>query len=144
MENNDPTKVETTITLAGVEYTLVYPIPSLFAFEDATGLELFNGEVKGEDLLGRNFRERCEKVTWMLWAGMLVKHPDMAKNTSPEVRAATHAKVANLLYLGNVNYVVKIVEVAFMASVASAAEESPTGEGGESEPPLPEASPKPN
>jgi hypothetical protein len=92
MSNYDPSELPTReITIGKKSRVLSYPLPSLWAFEDKTGLDLTAG-VKVTDFgSGSKF---TKNITALVWAGLLDSEPEI---TLESVGKMVHPR--NFLYI---------------------------------------------
>lgn len=116
-QNTDPTKTDFPIKLGDKEFTVCYPVPSIWAFEDASGISLLTGVLTAQELLGENLRQSMERTACLLWAGMLVHHPDVASNDDEATRKRTLLRVGRLLFPRDLDRVRDEVLVAFFAAL---------------------------
>lgn len=128
MSKDSPLHTEFPIELGGKTYTLSYPLPALWKFEDVSDVDLFlEAEVISEGtpeeiaqesarrfsekLFGKNRRETMERVVQLLWAGLITFHPEM-----------TMAEVGKFVFVRNLlSLRVKIAE-ALSASMSQQGE----------------------
>ena len=80
------------------ERNLSYPLPSLFAFEDATGVCVYAGVTttellgiaEGDTLTKEQARKCLQRVIDLCWAGLIAEDP-----------ALTKEQVGRWIYMGN-------------------------------------------
>jgi len=113
----DPTVVEFPITLGKKTFTLTFPVPSVWAFEDATGLDITSGELKVKDIMGDKPKLQMQRTITLLWAGLLAKHPEVASNATPADRQKTMDAVGRFVYFKNLGEITAKVFEAFMATI---------------------------
>lgn len=71
---------EATLSIDGVDYTLVYSMPALIALEDVLDTSIM------EILVTMNKRaQRLGFVRAMLWAGLREKHPEVSLDRAAEL-----------------------------------------------------------
>lgn len=119
---DSPIEAAAKISLGGKDYSLSYPIPALWAFEDITGLDLLGGKVTLDQIEGKGGRERTRNIAALCYAGIKTKHPEV-----------TFEEVSGLIFLDNLEYVTTTTAAAFFASLPKseakeATEESPLAE----------------
>jgi hypothetical protein len=111
MAETSPVVTDFPITLAGKEYILSYPIPSIWAFEDVSGSDIMSGGISRDEILSMSVRKRMDWVISLLWAGLIAHQPEM-----------TRAAVASLVYFKDIAKIESRVVEAFQASLPSVAE----------------------
>ena len=99
--NDSPFTPEIKVQLNGKEFTLSFPIPAIWAAEDATGIGIMNGEIFLK-LPKMNARERSEMIVKIGWAGLITNHPELTleqlgKMLYPATIIGFEAKMAEAL-----------------------------------------------
>jgi hypothetical protein len=128
-----PTKTAFPITIAGKQFTLEYPIPAYWAFEDATGIDLLKPDERPKEeimaeYLAKPVRQRMQDSLWLLWAGLITHHPNI---TIEEVRSMVFLKD-----MGRIEAAVGEAQRASMLDIEPPAPQDGEQEGEEEERPL--------
>jgi len=122
---DSPIEKSVEITLGGQPWQLSYPLPALWAFEDATGVDLTAG-FDEEKVFGKGFRQRTERLAILCWAGLVTFHPELKRE-----------QVANWIFIGNLKYVEdKAAEALFSTLPGAEPKEEATQERPLAEPPV--------
>lgn len=119
---DSPLQTEFPISFGGKDFTLSYPIPSVWAYEELAGVDLTSGTDKRtpEERLAehsaKTFKDRMKDVGDLLWAGLIANQPEVKRE---DVEALVMA--LNFRQFGELN---KRVAEAFAASLPQATEEA--------------------
>lgn len=114
---------EFPIAIGGKDFTICFPMPAVWAFEDISGVkmaELNNvgepgvelskedrAKLVDENLFGKTPRERMERTLMLLWAGIKTKHPGV-----------TYEQLTEMVYIPDLQVIAETVMQAFSASMA--------------------------
>jgi hypothetical protein len=114
---------EFPIVIGGKDFTICFPMPAVWAFEDISGVkmaELNNvgepgvelskedrAKLVDENLFGKTPRERMERTLMLLWAGIKTKHPGV-----------TYEQLTEMVYIPDLQVIAETVMQAFSASMA--------------------------
>lgn len=81
MADVNPFPQEFAINIGGKERRLKYPLPSIFALEDATGVDIINGDQESaKKVSSKNRREMLNYAISMLWAGLIADEPALSRD----------------------------------------------------------------
>lgn len=109
--NTSPLITDFPIEINGKQFMLAYPIAALWAYEDATGVDLFKNDPRSPEeivaeAMQRPPRKRMEETVALLWAGLRTHQPELKL-----------ADVQAMVFLKDLPAIEKIVVDAYKASL---------------------------
>lgn len=77
---DSPFPPEFFIEIGGKRRRLSYPLPSIFAFEDVSGLDIINRDPKSDNVSKINsVRKRLARAIDLLWAGLIAEDETLTR-----------------------------------------------------------------
>lgn len=103
MQNGSPLQTDFPVTIGKQEFTLAFPIPAIWAYEDLTGVDITSGKdkrTKEERLAAeadKGSKERLKDAGDLLWAGLITHQPDITReDVEPMIMGLNFRQFAEL------------------------------------------------